>query len=148
MIRASYHNHDSIIQVLLARGADPNLQGGLLGNVLQVASSESHENIVRLFVENGTDMNVQGGLYGSALDTALCQGHDNVAKCLIEKRNSHAQCVLESPLSREDDTTVRVLIENIGNTYSALELHLSEGQDERAWLLIQKIDTGSIMCDF
>jgi ankyrin repeat protein len=71
MIRASYHNNDSIIQVLLARRADPNLQGGLLGNALQVASSESHENIVRLFVENGSDMNVQGGLYGSALDTAL-----------------------------------------------------------------------------
>ncbi|KAF7334582.1 Ankyrin [Mycena venus] len=148
LYEASYNEHDSIVQLLLAYGADPNLQGGLLGNALQAASSEGHENIVRLLVENGADVKVQGGVYGSALDAALCQGHDNVAQFLVERSaNTGAQCALESALSREDDTTVRMLIEKIGNIYSALEVALSEGRAELAQLLIQKIETGSI-CDF
>ena len=48
--------------LLLEKGEDVNMQGGLSGSALQAASSGGHDNIVRLLLENGAEAGVRGAL--------------------------------------------------------------------------------------
>jgi ankyrin repeat protein len=50
---ASYNGHDQIVQRLLEKGADINMQGGYYGNAQQAASARGRDQIVQLLLENG-----------------------------------------------------------------------------------------------
>jgi ankyrin repeat protein len=72
------------VQLLLAKNADVNVQGGYFGNILQAASFRGHKQVVELLLEKNADVNAQGGEYGNALYAASEQGHEQVAKLLLE----------------------------------------------------------------
>jgi len=80
---ASYNKHKSVIQLLLANGADINAQGGDDGNALQAACSEGHKSIVQLLLTNGADINAQGGVYKNALQAACSKGHESIVQLLL-----------------------------------------------------------------
>ncbi|KAK7219748.1 hypothetical protein V2G26_007751 [Clonostachys chloroleuca] len=81
----SQEGHETIVQLLVEKGADINAQGGEYGNALQAASQEGHETIVQLLVEKGADINAQGGVYGNALQAASQGGHETIVQLLVEK---------------------------------------------------------------
>jgi ankyrin repeat protein len=45
--------HDSVVTLLLEKGADVNAQGGHYGNALQAACHGGHDSVVTLLLEKG-----------------------------------------------------------------------------------------------
>jgi len=59
------------VKLLLERGTDVNLPGGLRGDSFQAAvNSDSHE-FVRLLIDRGADINAFGGPSGNPVCTAI-----------------------------------------------------------------------------
>lgn len=58
------------VRFLLARGTDPNVSGGTLGNALQIAAAGAMTLIMQTLIENGTDVHAQGGKYENVLQAA------------------------------------------------------------------------------
>lgn len=52
---ASLGGHDQVMQMLLDKGADINVQGGRYGNALQTASSEGYDQVI--YPDKLTSMN-------------------------------------------------------------------------------------------
>ncbi|CUS10750.1 unnamed protein product, partial [Tuber aestivum] len=49
----AYRGSESVVRLLLERGAEVNAQGGYYGNALQAAACCDNESIVRLLLERG-----------------------------------------------------------------------------------------------
>jgi len=60
-----------IVQLLVANGADVNIQGGIV-ELLRAAALWSNESIVQLLLDEGADVNAQVGNVGNALEAAAC----------------------------------------------------------------------------
>jgi ankyrin repeat protein len=73
------------INVLLAKDADVNAQGGDYGNALQAACSEGHLEVAKVLLAKDADVNAQGGKYGNALQAACYGGHLEVVTKLLNK---------------------------------------------------------------
>ncbi|KAH7187521.1 hypothetical protein BKA60DRAFT_602335 [Fusarium oxysporum] len=84
-VNAQGGNHLEIVQLLLDKGADINVQGGVYGNALQAASCEGDREVVQLLLDKGADVHAQGGLYDNALQAAICEGHQGVAQLLNQR---------------------------------------------------------------
>ena len=80
---ASYHGHEGVLQLLLAKGADVNAQGQY-GTALQEASYHGHEGVVQLLLAKGADVNAQGE-DGDALQQASDVGYQAVIRLLSAK---------------------------------------------------------------
>jgi ankyrin repeat protein len=72
------------VKLLLAAGADVNMQGGKYGSALQAACFDGCEKVVEQLLKAGADVNMQGGKYGNALQAASLEGHENVVKQLLK----------------------------------------------------------------
>jgi ankyrin repeat protein len=83
--RAVSGGHDTIVQLLLEKGADVNGQEGMDESALERAASGGHGIIVQLLLEKGADVNAQGGDYGSALQAAASGGHGAIVQLLIDR---------------------------------------------------------------
>lgn len=84
LVLAALLGRNSIVETLLAKGADVNIQvESDYGTVLQVASLGGHGQMVRVLLANGADVNAQGGMYNSALQAASLEGHEKVVKTLL-----------------------------------------------------------------
>lgn len=56
---ASAGGYDKTVDLLLSKGAEVNVQGGLYGNALQtafIAETNRHEVVVTLLLEHGADV--------------------------------------------------------------------------------------------
>lgn len=82
---ASHCGHIDIVQLLLDKGADENVQGGRCNNALKAASFKCHAEIVKLLVEREANVNGQGGPYTSALSPAAEGGHTMIVKFLLDE---------------------------------------------------------------
>ncbi|KAB8215101.1 ankyrin repeat-containing domain protein, partial [Aspergillus novoparasiticus] len=82
---ASSKGLERTVQVLLARGADVNTQGGEHSTALQAASSEGHEMVVQILLDRGANINAYEGKYGTALQAASSKGHYKVAQILLDR---------------------------------------------------------------
>ncbi|KAF7983630.1 hypothetical protein HWV62_20564 [Athelia sp. TMB] len=85
LLIACWEGHLEIVNVLLEKGADVDVNGGQYGTALQAASVGGHLKIAKLLLENRADVNKVGGTYGSALQIASAGGHLEIAKLLLEK---------------------------------------------------------------
>jgi nucleoside-triphosphatase THEP1 len=85
IIIATIFGHNTVVQLLLDRGADVNAQGGEYGNALQAASAEGHEQVVKTLLDKGDDVNAQGRLFSNALQATLVKGHKQIVKVLLDR---------------------------------------------------------------
>ena len=81
---------DAIVEILLERGADPNIRHGVSDTPLQRSIGHCSERIVKLLVEKGADVNAPGGRapegrLGTALHVTAYQGSVGIAQCLLDK---------------------------------------------------------------
>ncbi|KAJ7887644.1 ankyrin repeat-containing domain protein [Mycena olivaceomarginata] len=100
---AVWHGMESIIPMLLDRGADVN--------------ARDMRKITRLLIENGADVNVQGE-HGGALTTALWHGMESIIPMLLDRgadvnaRGGQSQFALHMALAQRHEKIARFLIEN------------------------------------
>lgn len=73
-----------VVQLLLRRGADPNMRGGWLGNALQVAAHYGNIDVLQLLIKSGADIHIQGGYFGNALQAAAYGGNSDIVPLLIK----------------------------------------------------------------
>jgi hypothetical protein len=79
------YSHGQVIQQLLQRGADVNIQEGDYDSALQMASYQGHIRVVRRPIEKEAGVNIPGGEYGSALYMVSYRGHNQIVNWLLEK---------------------------------------------------------------
>ena len=91
---ASIGGLKDVVQTLLDKGADVNVQGWQYGNALLAASSGGHQDIVQMLLDKGANINAQvgwysiyseGEWYGNALQAASSRGDQGVVQILLEK---------------------------------------------------------------
>lgn len=91
---AAVLGYDDIAKLLLARGADINLQGKY-SNALYSAAYGGHPETVELLLKHGAQVNEVGGPDGTALQVALHEGHIAAVKVLVQNGASLKQRVFE-----------------------------------------------------
>ena len=84
---ASEGGHEKVVQMLLDKGADINIntQGELYDNALCAALQEGYEKIVQMLLDKGPDFDAQNGYYGNALYVASRGGYEKVVQILLKK---------------------------------------------------------------
>lgn len=93
---AAHSGHESIVRLLLANGADVNVQGsyghgytshsGYCCTALQGAIKEGHDDIAHLLIDSGADVNARGSSrYGTALRIAADQDNEHMMLLLLQK---------------------------------------------------------------
>ncbi|KAJ7605976.1 ankyrin repeat-containing domain protein [Mycena polygramma] len=82
---ASERGHTRIVQLLLERGADVNMEE-VSGNALQAASTRGHAEIVQLLLENGANVNVNA-VSNKALHAASAGVQLSVATAQLLPKN-------------------------------------------------------------
>ncbi len=77
----------SICEVLIKRGMQVDMPGGVYGSPLAAAAYCGRTEIVEFLVEKGANVNMplQSGDYGSALTAAAYRGRTGIVKFLVEK---------------------------------------------------------------
>jgi ankyrin repeat protein len=85
LVIASFFGHDTVVKLLLDKGADVNAQGGEYSNALYAASFRGHEQVVKMLLDKGAEVNAQGGLCSNALQAASLKGNEQVVKMLLDK---------------------------------------------------------------
>ncbi|PWW73241.1 ankyrin, partial [Tuber magnatum] len=82
---AAAHGNESVVQLLLNRGAEVNAQGGDCGNALQAAAVHGNESVVQLLLNRRAEVDAQGGYYGNALQAAAVHGNKSVVQLLLNR---------------------------------------------------------------
>lgn len=82
---AAANGNESLMQLLLDRGADINIQGGYFGSALQAAVINGNESHVQLLLDRGADVNIQGGFHGSAIAAAASIGSKGKIQLLLDR---------------------------------------------------------------
>lgn len=72
------------MRILLAAGADVNLETGRYGSALVAAADRGHEEIVSKLIAAGADIDFRHSLHGSALERASLRGRENVVHVLLQ----------------------------------------------------------------
>ncbi|CUS12935.1 unnamed protein product, partial [Tuber aestivum] len=114
---AARGGNESVVHLLLERGAEVNAQGGEFGNALQAAAFEGNESVMRLLLEHGAEVKAQGGEFGNALPAAAFAGNESVMRLLLDhgaEVNSQGGGLgnaLQAAAYRENEIVVRLLLE-------------------------------------
>ena len=114
---ASYGGHETVIQLLLDKGADINTHGGIYENDLQVALSGGHEMVDELLA----DVDIQGEFYGTALQAASAEGYKRVVRLLLDKgadvnpQGGYYGTALQAASYRGREAVVRLLLDKGAN---------------------------------
>nr|POE94520.1 vegetative incompatibility protein het-e-1 [Quercus suber] len=80
---AAKNNRGTMVQMLLAEGADVNARGGFQ-TALYTATERGHEKVVQMLLAAGADVNARGGHWGSALRAASQDGYEKVVQMLLD----------------------------------------------------------------
>ena len=117
---AASHSDESLIMLLLDKGADIDAQSGFYGSALLRACFKGEEKIVNLLIDRGASVNAYGGYYHSPLQAASHMGYETICRILINHGADvnaaggeygsalHAAC-------KNRETIVRLLIDNSAN---------------------------------
>ena len=153
LIRASGNGVYQMVEILLKKGADPDIHDNNGWTALIVASKNGHQQIVELLLKKQVDPNVQNSKNGrTALIQASQQGHYQVVEILLKKgadpnihdnngwtalinaaENGHQQ-VVELLLERQVNPNVR----NSKNRRTALIQASQQGHYQVVEILLKK----------
>lgn len=90
LYRAVENGYTEIASLLLRRGANPNIEGGIHRTVLNVAAYHGEEAVLKLLLDNPyhrvyVDSYPRGYEYGNAVGAAAQQGHTSIMDTLISR---------------------------------------------------------------
>jgi ankyrin repeat protein len=80
----AYLGYETIMDMLVAKGADVNCMAHVLGTPLQAAARNGNEKLVNTLIANGADVNLIGGDYSTAIVAAAYHGYHEVVSKLLE----------------------------------------------------------------
>lgn len=80
----AYHGFNRLIKILLEKGVDVDVHGGLFGTALQAAAVEDEGEVVITLLHNGANVNARGGFFNTALQAAASQNHSEVVAILLK----------------------------------------------------------------
>lgn len=83
----------AVVQLLLAKGADPNAENEMHGGTLQAAACAGHMEIVELLLDAGVEIDAHHGQLGSALQAAVRGVQLGVIQLLLD-RGATVGCAL------------------------------------------------------
>lgn len=106
------------VELLLARGADPNRSGYYYGTPIQAAARSGQLKIVSLLLQHGANVNTVQGRWDTALRAAAIGGHSEVVKFLV----SHG-----ADINLKGDTPGSSLSDDENRAASALQLAVASG---------------------
>ena len=119
---ASYRGHESVVRLLLDKGADiDGSQTDYLEFPLRIASFHGHLSIVQLLLDRGANVNrIARGLWtaATALQAAVSQGHLSVVQLLLSYRaevdlaSPSRSTALEMATARGFEEIVEILLNN------------------------------------
>lgn len=151
---ASFTSLPSIIQLLLAHDADPNLQGGHYTTALCAAAASrrsSAPEVTKLLLNGGAKVNMRGSAWGTPLQTASKFGLLTTVELLLEHgADVHAQSdqganALQLASLRGDEQIARLLLDHGADPgattrwgRSAIGLAAENGCTEVVILLVSK----------
>lgn len=81
---AAEEGHETVVRLLLDRGANVNAQCDVGGPALLAASWRGHEQIVRMLLDHGAYVHAQNILQCDALQLASLYGKEKIARLLLE----------------------------------------------------------------
>ncbi|KAF8139248.1 ankyrin repeat-containing domain protein [Mycena galopus ATCC 62051] len=81
---ASSYGHLSMVQLLVANGADVNARSGRYGAAVNAAITLGHEDVALFLIENGANVNVPLSGYGTLLARATYDRNESLARVLID----------------------------------------------------------------
>ena len=79
--------HVEIVDFLMEKGANPEVEQGVFGNLLKTAVHTKNQDLVRTMIERGANIDAQGLNYGNALYEAASSGDEGMVLLLL---NLHA----------------------------------------------------------
>ncbi|KAF7506301.1 hypothetical protein GJ744_011874 [Endocarpon pusillum] len=151
LINAVYQGDEQRVKILLDRGADINIQGGVYGNALKAAASQGNEQLVKILLDRGADINIQGGVYGNALQAAASQENEQIVKILLDHgadiniQGGVYGNALQAAASQGDEQIMKILLDrgadiNIqGGEYgNALQAAASRGNEQLVKILLDR----------
>ncbi|MCJ1396289.1 hypothetical protein MMC18_009178 [Xylographa bjoerkii] len=118
LLFATTRGKETLVRMLLQRGADVNARSGRFGNALQAAAVFGMESIVRLLLNNKADVNARGGRYGNALQAAATFENESTIRLLLDnKADVNAQGgyygnALQAAAACGMESIVRLLLDN------------------------------------
>jgi ankyrin repeat domain-containing protein 50 len=113
----SYRN-ESVVQLLLDKGAGINAQGRYFGNALQAAARYGYKSKVLLLLDKGADINAQGGHFGNALQAAARGRNESIVLLLLDKgadinaQGGYFGNALQAAAYLGRESTVQLLLDN------------------------------------
>jgi ankyrin repeat protein len=90
LMRAAANGHREVLQLLLARGADPNVRHAGIGQLqgrtaLLFATDSQKTDVAALLLDSGADVNAKDALGETALTLALERACPELARVLVER---------------------------------------------------------------
>ena len=82
---AAWNDHESIVGLLVDRGADIDAADVDRRRPLHVAAWNGHESVVGLLVDRGADVDAADAYRDTPLHMAAREGHDSVARLLLDR---------------------------------------------------------------
>ncbi|KAJ6439191.1 Serine/threonine-protein phosphatase 6 regulatory ankyrin repeat subunit A [Purpureocillium lavendulum] len=117
LVWAAKNGHETVVQVLVEKGADINANGRYGRTPLSWAAEDGHEAVVRLLVEKGADIDAKGRYGLTPLLGAAENGHEAVVRLLVEKggdinaKGEDGQTPLSGAAENGHEAVVRLLVE-------------------------------------
>lgn len=129
---AAFHNFHEIVQLLLARGVDPDLRGEAEHwSPLYDAVRGGHERVAQMLLDHGADINA--GLR-SSLDIAVRRGNLDMVRFLLERgaaldtEMQESEAILAAAAYRGHEPMIRLLVK------FGASVHGSDDEPNRAML--------------
>jgi ankyrin repeat protein len=113
---ASENGYDSIVESLMARKINPNIELGQLRFSIIEASEAGHSEIVKMLVEGGADPNVITKFDYTALMYASMEGYSEIVKTLLDagadpNKEMEEETALTFAVEENEPEIVRLLID-------------------------------------
>ncbi|KAI9745824.1 MAG: hypothetical protein M1818_000505 [Claussenomyces sp. TS43310] len=115
--QACYHGHDTIVKLLLDRGADANAPNASGQMPLHIGAKQGHRGVVKLLLQSRADVFVKDHAGQTPLHLAARNGHRAVAAMLLDRGininagNRHGQTALHLAAKNGHVSVVRLLVD-------------------------------------
>ncbi len=115
LILAVYNNHPEVVDFLLQKGANPDIQDGAGNTALMGVCFKGYKDIALKLIEAGAAINMRNQNGATALTFAATFGHLQIAEWLLQKgadislRDARGKSPLDHAYIQENDEMVALI---------------------------------------